>query len=401
MTDLQKDQAIYQALCEIADKYFNKAIECNKMFRKFMAEKNIVTPKEITELPQYRSAVGGYENVHNTPFYEEEEIIVDTFKCHFDGENVFRIMQHFKSLAKAKGEHCFTYEEVIPNDFIGTVEITFDNPANAKNLVNHAEHDESLKPILEHILLEINTLSGDINFIATDGKTLAVISNDIKSAKKQPKDEGHLIQALFTKADWKRICDYARKSKSRVTFEMYRRRKVVNKDTKSLVEEKQDTMCAILGDVKVRSIVMRCSYPTWRSVVQNNTNKHFAIHPDDVKVAQSFIQGIKVPGSEKDSKNIFVSFYHGSDIAYFDFFDRGNEVSKTVTFRLAEPATITIGTNYNIKRLQRVKFTGFNIEESTRPSLLDSEDTDLMLIMPMLSDGGYVFNAKERENVAA
>ena len=401
MTDLQKDQAIYQALCEIADKYFNRAIECDKMFRKFMAEKNIVTPKELSDLQQYRNAVGCYETVNNTPFYEEHEITVDTFKCKFGGADVFRIMQQFKSLAKAKGDHCFTYEEVIPNDFIGTVEITFDNPANAKNLVNHAEADESLRPILEHILLEINTLTGDINFIATDGRTLSVISNDIKSAVKTPKDERRVFQALFTKSDWKRICDYARKAKSRVTFEIYRRMKVVNKNIKGLVDEAQDTMCAVLGDVKVRSVVMPSRYPNWRSVIQKNADKHFAIHPDDVKAAQSFIHGIKVPGADKERQNIFVSFYHGSDIAYFDFFDREYDVSKTASFRLTKPATITIGTCFNIKRLQKVKFTGFNIEASARPSLLDSEDTDIVLIMPVLSEEGYVFNVDERERIEA
>ena len=43
MNDLQKDQAIYQAMCKIADKYFNRAVEENEAFREFMAEKSIIS----------------------------------------------------------------------------------------------------------------------------------------------------------------------------------------------------------------------------------------------------------------------------------------------------------------------------------------------------------------------
>ena len=47
MTDLQKNQAIYQAMCEIAEKYFNLVIQHNEQFRTFMTEKFIISVKEL------------------------------------------------------------------------------------------------------------------------------------------------------------------------------------------------------------------------------------------------------------------------------------------------------------------------------------------------------------------
>ena len=58
---------------------------------------------------------------------------------------------------------------------------------------------------------------------------------------------------------------------------------------------------------------------------------------------------------------------------------------------------MTIGTNYNIYRLQKVKFTGFNLEDAGHGSVIDCEEADYMLVMPMLSERGYVFNVNERE----
>lgn len=380
MNDLQKDQAIYQAMCEIAEKYFSRAIESNEQFRKFMSEKTIISVKELEKDSNWYAA-------RRDIVFDDEEITVDTFSCRFRGDNVFNLMQQFKSLAKAKGDYFFTYEEEIPNDYIGSVDITFDNPANAKNLANHLSEDE-LRPNLNHVLLEVNAATCDINFVACDGHVLGVIANNTENITAVPEDGSKVYQSLFTKTDWKRICDYARKMKSPVRFELYKRTE----------DELQDTMFAVLGDAKIRSVVLQGAYPNWRSVLQKDADKHFAIHPDDVKAAQAFVKGLKVSGSyERERQSVNVSFYRGSDIMYFDYYDSYTETSKTASFRLTEPSTMTIGTNYNIYRLQKVKFTGFNLEDAGHGSVIDCEEADYMLVMPMLSERGYVFNVNERE----
>lgn len=380
MTDLQKDQAIYQAMCEIAEKYFSRAIESNQQFRKFMAEKSILSVKELDRCNEWNNARGSF-------LYDEEEINIDTFHCKFRGDNVFTLMQQFKTLARAKGDYLFTYEEEIPNEYIGSIDIAFDNPNNAKNIANHLSEDE-LRPNLNHVLLEVNAASCDISFVACDGHVLGVISNNTSSITSVPKDGSKVYQALFAKQDWKRICDYAKKMKMAVRFELYKRTE----------DELQDTMFAMLGDAKIRSVVLQCAYPNWRSVLQKDADKHFAIHPDDVQAAQAFIKGLKVSGSyERERQSINVSFYRGSDIMYFDYYDSYTETSKTAQFRLTKPSEITIGTCYNIYRLQKVKFTGFNLEDAVHGSVVECEEADYMLIMPMANERGYVFNVKDRE----
>lgn len=83
----------------------------------------------------------------------------------------------------------------------------------------------------------------------------------------------------------------------------------------------------------------------------------------------------------------------------FAYYNEDNGTAKTAKFRLTKPSDITIGVKYNVCQLQKAKFMGFHLEDSTHATIVDSEYADYMLIMPMLSENGYVFNVEEREVV--
>lgn len=379
MTDLQKNQAIYQAMCEIAEKYFNLVIQHNEQFRTFMTEKFIISVKELESEAIWNSA-------KNEIDFEEETIKVDTFSCTFKGDNVFHLMPKFKTLAKAKGDYLFTYEEELPNEYIGSVDITFENPTSAKNLTNHLSSGNELCPVFDHILIDVDTDACNINFVASNGKVLSVLSNDKDRILSGEPNRECTYQALFTKVAWKRICDYARKMKVAVRFEIYKR----------VENELQDTMIAILGDARIKSVRLNMRYANWRGVLQKNADKHFQLHPDEVKAAQKFVQSIRLANDyAKERQTINVSFYRGSDMAYFDYFD--DQTTKTAAFRLTAPSSITIGVNLHLYRLQQIKFTAFNLQTSQNFAVIDCEEADFLEIVPAFREEGYVFDVGNRE----
>jgi hypothetical protein len=382
MTDLQKDQAIYQAMCEIASNVFDNAIANNAELRKYMSENGgVVTINDITKA---RSDV--YTMIDSVTKFNDctneglQTVTVDTFTCSFPPMRVFELVKYWKSLAKARGDMFFTYEEEIERDFVGSVDITIDNPANARLLANSVA-DNELQPVMNNILLEINATSGDINFVASDGRELGVISNNPAAVCTPYEAEDRVFQALFGKNDWKLICDYARKAKSAVRFEIYER----GTDEQGHMEC-ADTMIAVLGDTKVKS-QQRGRYPNWKSVLQDFAKmKHFTLCANEAKDAQKWLSKVKTY-SVYDAVDI--TAYKGSDIIYFDFEGR------TQTYRLSAPSDITIGTRVSIKRLQQKKFCGFHLPKCGGGIIVDDENTDLMLLMPF--EASCIHDKHERE----
>lgn len=384
MTDLQKDQAIYNEMLQMANEVFDNAIKNNNVLRKYMNENNgVVTINDITKA---RSEVYVMIDFITPWNWETKEglrtVTVDTFTCSFPPMKVFELVKYWKSLAKAKGDIIFTYEEEINRESVGTVEISFENAANAKLLANSVADDE-LRPVLNNVLLEINATSGDINFVACDGKEIAVISNNPANIRKQNGDDDKVFQALFSKADWKRICDYARKQKSSVCFEIYKR----GVDEYG-IEERMETMVAVLGDTKVKSL-QAGRYPNWKSVLPDfSTMRHFVLADEDIRTAQKWLSKVKAY-SIYDS--IQVSVYKGSDIIYFD------KDNTTTTFRLSRPSDITLGTRLSIKRLQKMRFSGFWFPKFGGGAVVDNANCDFHLVMPL--EGETTPNKEDREVV--
>lgn len=384
MTDLQKDQAIYQALCEIAVNVFDNATANHAGLRKYMNENGGVV--SISEITKARSDV--FTMIDSVTYFDNktkeglQTVKVDTFTCAFPPMRVFELVKYWKSLAKAKVDMIFTYEEEIDRDFVGSVDITFDNPANAKLLAGSAA-DDDLRPVMNNVLLEINATSGDIHFVATNGKEIGIISNNTAAISSPYSDQDRVFQALFGKDDWKRICDHARKAKSAVTFEIYKR----GTDDYGHMEG-TDTMVAVLGDTKVKS-QQHGRFPNWKSVLPDIAGiTHFAICDEDVKEAQKWLSKVKAYSFHEA---VDITVYQGSDIIYFDFEDR------TQTYRLSAVSDITIGARVSIKRLQTKKFRGIHLSEPDCCIIIDDENTDLMLLMPV--EGFCIHDKHDREVV--
>ena len=377
MTNLEKDQAIYNEMLQIANEVFSSATENNVVLRKYMNENGGVV--SINEITKARSEV--YSMIDFVTYFNDttkeglRTVTVDTFKCSFPPMKVFELLKYWKSLAKAKGDIIFTYKEEINRQFVGTAEISFENAANAKLLANSCADDE-LRPCLNNVLIQVNATSGDINFVATNGHELTVISNSPSTIRKPQEDNDKVFSALYSKKDWNRICDYARKQKSPVSFKVFQR-----EDT-----ERFETMIAVLGDTKVKS-QQDSFYPNWKSVLPDmSAMKHFTLADEDVQSAQKWISKVKV---YSPMERVSVSVYKGSDIIYFD------TESSTTTFKLSQPSDITLGYCFSIKRLQSKKFSGFWFPKCGGGTIIDDANNDLLLLMPM--DSQATPNKEDRE----
>lgn len=386
MTDLQKDQAIYQAMLEIADTVFTKTMETNKGLKVLIKQYGGFV--SLTDILKQNGdfAKNFFMAMLDANIGDEiHEVAVDTFSCSFPSWKVYSLLKYWKSLARIKGEQVFMYEEKIENEFVGSVEVAIANSNNAKLLVKHCAKDE-LRPVMNCVLAEINATTQSIDFVASDGHTLAVISNNPSKVFAKPEPLHTIFQAMFMPDDWKRICDYAKKSKQLVQFDIYRMKG----------EECFDTFLVHLGDVSLRSASHLCSrYPNWKSVIPSpDAMKHrFNIVPEEWKAAQDWISRLK----GEAHRHVNISFYRGSDLVYFDYDDYDFSKTMTATFHLTRPSDTTIGVAYSIRSMLKTKFTGFNLEDSEHGTIINCEEADLLLAMPMLDQGGYVRDVEERE----
>ena len=385
MNDLQKDQAIYQAMLEIADTVFNKTMETNDGLKVLIKQYG-----GFVSLTDILKVNGDFDKnffmaMRDANLSEEmHEVTVDTFSCSFPSCEVYSLLKYWKSLAKIKGEQIFIFEEKIENEFVGSVEVAIANSNNAKLLAKHTAHDE-LRPILNYIVAEINANTQSIDFVASDGHTMAVISNNPAQVFAERCSTHTTFQALFTPEDWKRICDYAKNNGHKVLFDIYRM-----KDCESF-----DTFNVHLGDVCLRSQLPEGRYPNWKSVIPSpdSLTHRFNIIPEECKAAQDWIYKLKADSH----RHVNISFYRGSDLVYFDYDDYDFSKTMTSTFHLTRPSDVTMGVAYSLKSMPKIKFTGFNIEDSDRVTIVNCEEADLMLVCPVIDDACHVRDVENRE----
>ena len=336
MEDLQKDQAIYQAMLEIADNAFSEVMKTNKGLQSQIKEYGgFISLTDICKCNHDFSKnffIALREDIGD----EIRNVTVDTFECSFPVCQVFDLLKYWKSLAKIKGEQVFIFEEKVENEFAGSVEVTIENSNNAKLIVKHLAKDV-LRPIMNYVLAEINANTQSIDFVASDGHTLAVISNKPNLVFERDSSCDTIFQAMFTADDWKRICDYAKKNKGHVLFDIYH-----NKDYECF-----DTFLVRLGDVTLRSSVPEGRYPNWKSVIPSpdSLTHRFNIVPEEWKAAQDWIYKLKADSH----RHVNVSFYRGSDLVYFDYDDYDFSKTMTATFHLTRPSDVTMGVAYSLR----------------------------------------------------
>ncbi len=383
MNDLQKDQAIYQAMLEIADTVFTKTMEANEGLKVLIKQYGCFV--SLTDICKVNGdfAKNFFMAMRDANLSEEmHEVTVDTFSCSFPSCEVYSLLKYWKSLAKVKCEQVFMYEEKNENEFVGSVEVNIGDSSNAKLLSKHTAHDE-LRPIMNYVVAEINATTQSIDFIATDGHTLCVISNNPAHVFAQSDRPQTVFQAMFTPDDWKRICDYAKKNRGNVLFDIYRKKE----------QESFDTYGVHLGDILLRSSMPDGRYPNWKSVIPqpDRLTHRFSIVPEEWRNAQEWIKKLK--GNEH--RTVDVTFYRGSDLVYFDYEDIDFSKTKTATFHLTRPSTETIGVRYSVRSMLKLKFTGFSIEDSSYATCVNCEEADIVLVMPC--EGYFVRDVENRE----
>ena len=384
MEDLQKDQAIYQAMLEIADNAFSEVMKTNKGLQSQIKEYGgFISLTDICKC-NHDFSKNFFIALRDEIGDEIRNVTVDTFECSFPVCQVFDLLKYWKSLAKIKGEQVFIFEEKVENEFAGSVEVTIENSNNAKLIVKHLAKDV-LRPIMNYVLASINANTQSIDFVASDGHTLAVISNKPNLVFERDSSCDTIFQAMFTADDWKRICDYAKKNKGHVLFDIYHHKEY----------ECFDTFLVRLGDVTLRSSVPEGRYPNWKSVIPSpeSLTHRFNIIPEECKAAQDWIYKLKADSH----RHVNVSFYRGSDLVYFDYDDYDFSKTMTATFHLTRPSDVTMGVAYSLRSMPTIKFTGFNIESEDRATIVNCEESDIMLVMPVLDSGGYVRDVENRE----
>ena len=380
MEDLQKDQA----MLEIADNAFSEVMKTNEGLQSQIKEYGgFISLTDICKCNHDFSKnffIALREDIGD----EIRNVTVDTFECSFPVCQVFDLLKYWKSLAKIKGEQVFIFEEKVENEFAGSVEVTIENSNNAKLIVKHLAKDV-LRPIMNYVLAEINANTQSIDFVASDGHTLAVISNKPNLVFERDSSCDTIFQAMFTADDWKRICDYAKKNKGHVLFDIYH-----HKDYECF-----DTFLVRLGDITLRSSVPEGRYPNWKSVIPSpdSLTHRFNIIPEECKAAQDWIYKLKADSH----RHVNVSFYRGSDLVYFDYDDYDFSKTMTATFHLTRPSDVTMGVAYSLRSMPTIKFTGFNIESEDRATIVNCEESDIMLVMPVLDSDGYVRDVESRE----
>ena len=102
MTDLQKDQAIYNEMLQIANEVFNSATENNEALRKYMNENGgVVSINDITKArSEVYSMIDFVTKFNDTTKEGLRTVTVDTFTCSFPPMRVFESI--LSSLTKKK-----------------------------------------------------------------------------------------------------------------------------------------------------------------------------------------------------------------------------------------------------------------------------------------------------------
>ena len=357
MTDLQKNQAIYNEMLQIANEVFKKAVDKNEILQKSIKGGKI----SLNELTKAKSFVYQFEDAIRT-------VSVETFTCSFPAARVFELLKRFKTLSKTKGDVYFEFVEKNERKYVGRLEIDFENAASAKLLANSTLKDV-MYPSLAYVCVELNATRGITSFVSTDRREINVISNFKKECLIKNGENDSVYLGLFAATDWKRICDYQKKNKTPLCFDVYRRED----------GELQDSMEVRIGDSVVKSFVVDARFPNWRKPMKSfESMVHVELHQSDVKDAQKWLARIK---ADNENDSVGISIYEGDTLMYFD------TAHGTAAFRLQHTAETTLKTALSIKRLQKKRFSGFwESPKSGGGVYVDDENCDLCFLMPVFAD---------------
>lgn len=378
MNELEKDQAIFKAMLEIANDVFTNAVGYNGALKKEVSEKGgVISLKEInsTRSMVHSFICDGMREYHrNNPRPCEDDLdegirslSVGSFTCSFHECQVFSLLDYWKSLAKMKDEVIFTYEEKVDLPHITTITITLDNAANAKKLTKCCCQDD-LRPAMACVLAELNLDTETVSFVGTDGHVIGIVTTDkISVHRNNPTDR--VLRALFRQKDWERICDHAKKNGNDVTLEFYYHSE----------GQTNDTAVAILGDTRIKSTLQDgMRYPNWHSVMPfYSAYQHLRLTKDGADGIAKFIKNDK-----NDVYHYVISAYEGCDDLYIEFTDYDFSKNVVMKFKLESPATSDIYFGAAKHQMKKICANGFWFKDANTGAIIDTKEFDIMLMMP-------------------
>ena len=394
MTDKEKNQAVFTALCNLADKYLDMMKDTSEI-REAAKKKPMLTYKDLTKqegmlvTPLYERAIIEY--------FEGEEpvetVIVSNFRCSFKPSYILDLMKRFGNANK----YTFTFVQDEQRDIIAQFSMNFENGAKRLADITPGKRDVTYNahPIFRNICIEYDMQTTAVNLVATDMYLLSVITDDDDSIA--PNEHNKAV-AMLPAEDWKRLCDAMRKNKCAVEFTFYERD--IDKG------ERFATLVAKAGDVIVRSIrPEEVRFPNWRSVLPDRKEmRYYEIAEKDRKEAQKWLSKLK---KHEIGEYVSVSVYDGSDRIYFDYCEpvyfarKATEWRRrSVSFGLTDPADRTEGTSYQIESAKRLSPVGFWIGEPNRATLVADKDFDVLLAMPTTAEV-VTFDVEQRSMAVA
>ena len=279
MTDKEKNQAVFTALCELADKYLGMMKDTEEI-REATKQKPMLTYKDLTKK----------ERMTSTPLYEraiieyfdgkepDETIIVGNFRCTFKPSYILDLMKHFGKPDK----YTFTFQQDDGRDIIAKFSMDFESGAKRLADITPGKKEEVYDsyPLFRNILVEYDMVTGAVNLTSTETHLFAVITDDDESIA--PNDHTKAM-AMLPAEDWKRLCDAMRKNKCAVEFTLYER----------FIDQGEyfATLVAKAGDVIVRSIQPKgVRYPNWRLILPDKKQmRYYEIAEKDRKDAQKWV----------------------------------------------------------------------------------------------------------------
>lgn len=394
MTDKEKNQAVFTALCNLADKYLNMMKDTSEI-REATRQKPMLTYKDLIK----------QENMLASPLYERaiieffegeepiETVIAGNFRCTFKPSYILDLMKRFGNA----GKYAFTLVQDEQRDIIAQFSMNFENGAKRLADFTPGKKEEAYcrYPIFRNICIEYDMQTTAVNLVATDTYLLSVITDDDDSIA--PNDHNKAV-AMLPAEDWKRLCDSMRKNKCAVEFTFYERH--IDEG------ERFATLVAKAGDIVARSIQPKeIRFPNWRIVLSDrNGMRYYEIAEKDRKEAQKWLSKLK---KCEIGEYVSVSVYKGSDRIYFDYCEpvyfarKATEWRRrSVSFELTQPADRTEGTSYKIESAKRFSPVGFWIGEPNRATYVEDKDFDIMLAMPTTAEC-VTFDVEQREMAVA
>ena len=355
---MEKDLLIYNELCKHGQEVFSWLMKQDKGNLKRYSDFKKRNASFLSENLR-KLKYDAHSEYWNTPI----SIVVDTFCCEFLPISVFGLMAKFKTISKGK-EYIFEYEEET-EEKLATINVEFDDANFAKKLADSTETD-NIYFALCFVLLEMNKKTGDVNFVATDGRKLSVISNSVDTIGNAAENED-FYRAFFDVSTWKQICDLAKKNKNTVKFEIF-------KDGESLNEK----AISIVGDKRLYSTSVDSKFPNWHAITIKE-KEEVRLTKQGQKEFDAYLKSVL---KMNKTAGIQIYFLEGDNRLYCSFKDEYFKQTLTSSFELEKTCSTTGWATILGNQLKDVGFAGFRSANNKGASSFVSKFFDYTLVAP-------------------